>query len=75
MDLVGVNYILELKEIQFSILAFKELVNQTALIRTDNTTCGQISNNNGGTISPDLSKIAENLNYQIQKPRMVENVM
>ncbi|CAB4434043.1 unnamed protein product [Rhizophagus irregularis] len=61
-------------EIQFSILAFKELVNQTALIRT-NTTCGQISNNNGGTISPDLSKIAENLNYQIQKPRMVENVI
>jgi ribonuclease HI len=52
---------LELKAIYFAIRAFKEIENQTVLIKTDNTTCIAYINHQGGTTSVILSRIAEKL--------------
>src|SRR6185295_13818242 len=51
----------ELKAIQFALLTYRDLIDQTVLIKTDNTTCVAYINHQGGTVSPELSKIAEDL--------------
>ena len=52
---------LEMKAIYFALLSFKNIMNQTVLIKTDNTTCIAYINHQGGTISTALSTIAEKL--------------
>ncbi len=52
---------MELKVIQFALMAYKDLINQTILIRMDNTTCVVYINYQGGTIFTELSNIAEDL--------------
>src|ERR1051325_9985310 len=52
---------LELKAIFFTLLAFKQVSSQPVLIKTDNTTCVAYINHQGGTMSANLSRIAEDL--------------
>ena len=50
-----------MKAIYFALLSFKNIMNQTVLIKIDNTTCIAYINHQGGTISTALSTIAEKL--------------
>jgi hypothetical protein len=58
--LLHINH-LELKAIHFALLAFKDISNQSVLIRTDNTTCVAYINHQGGTMSAALSKSTEEI--------------
>ena len=51
----------ELKAIYFALRSFKNLSNQTILVKTDNTTCVAYINHQGGTTSVSLSRNAEKL--------------
>ena len=50
-----------MKAIYFTLRSFKDISNQSILIKMDNTTCVAYINHQGGTTSPTLSKIAEQL--------------
>ena len=50
-----------MKAIFFALRTFKDIANQTILVRTDNTTCVAYINHQGGTTSITLSKDAEAL--------------
>jgi hypothetical protein len=50
-----------MKAIYFALQSFKDISNQSILIKTDNTTCVAYINHQGGITSPTLSRIAKQL--------------
>ncbi|CAB5309055.1 unnamed protein product [Rhizophagus irregularis] len=74
---------LEMKAIHFALRTFNQVMNQTVLIRTDNTTCVAYINHQGGTMSADLSKsteelwnlcLAQNINLRAEHIPGIQNV-
>ncbi|CAG8487821.1 11863_t:CDS:2 [Gigaspora margarita] len=53
--------VLELKAIHYALLSFKTIKDQTIMIKSDNMTAVAYLNHQGGTISQELSLLAENI--------------